>query len=100
MSVISEKVAYIKGLADGLGLDESSSENKVLLQILDVLKDIADEIDYLEDENQMLSEYIDSVSDDLEGIEQELLVDDYDDDYDDYYPISYEDLDSEDEDEE
>ena len=38
---ITEKVAYLKGLADGLGLDAESKEGKVLLAMIDVLDDIA-----------------------------------------------------------
>ena len=34
---ISEKVAYLKGLAEGLQLDGETKEGKVLLAIIDVL---------------------------------------------------------------
>ena len=37
---ICEKVAYIKGLAEGLALDDSTKEGKVLAAIIDVLGDI------------------------------------------------------------
>ena len=36
---ISEKVAYLKGLADGLDLDqETSKEGKLIAKIIDVLR--------------------------------------------------------------
>ena len=36
---ISEKVAYLKGLADGLDLDkEPSKEGKIIAKIIDVLE--------------------------------------------------------------
>ena len=38
---ISEKVAYIKGLAEGLSLDEKTPEGKVLASIIDVLDDLS-----------------------------------------------------------
>ena len=41
---ITEKVSYIKGLAEGLNLDESSKEGKVLLAIIDALDDIAHQV--------------------------------------------------------
>lgn len=34
---IGEKVSYIKGLAEGLKVDESTNEGKVITAILDVL---------------------------------------------------------------
>ena len=33
----SEKVAYVKGLAEGLGYDNKSKEGKILTAILDIL---------------------------------------------------------------
>ena len=43
---ISEKVAYIQGLFDGMGLDKSQSgEAKILAEMLDVLKEIGDQLE-------------------------------------------------------
>ena len=41
---ISEKVAYLKGLAEGMELDTEKKEGKLLAAIIDVLDDIALEI--------------------------------------------------------
>ena len=41
---ISKKVAYIKGLADGLELDKESKEGKIIAAMLDVLDEMADTI--------------------------------------------------------
>ena len=41
---ISEKVAYLKGLAEGLKLDAESNEGKLFAAIIDVLDSMADEI--------------------------------------------------------
>ena len=38
---VSEKVAYIKGLAEGLGIDGESKQVKLFKAIIDVLEDIA-----------------------------------------------------------
>ena len=39
---ISEKVAYIQGMFDGMDLDKSDSkEARVLAEVLDVLKEMA-----------------------------------------------------------
>ena len=45
----SEKVAYVKGLAEGLGYDNTSKEGKILAAILDILEDVAHDIEDLEE---------------------------------------------------
>ena len=46
---ICEKIAYIKGLADGLDLDTNSKEGKIIAAIVDLLGDITEEICDIED---------------------------------------------------
>ncbi len=82
---ILEKVSYIKGLMDGLNLDDSN-ENKVLKAIVDVLEDIAADVEDIEEDTAELSERIDAVDEDLAAVEDLVYDDeDYDDeeDYDD-----------------
>ena len=93
MSEITNKVSYIKGLADGLQLDAAVPTNKILLQLIDALKEVAEEVEILKDENQLLLDYIDCVSDSLEDVEQTLYSDEYDDFEDDYFPFDYYDFD-------
>ena len=47
---ISEKVAYLKGLAEGLNLDTDSKEGKLIAAIIDVLDDMAEKFADIEDE--------------------------------------------------
>ncbi len=75
---ISEKVAYIKGLAEGMDVDTQSKEGKILTAIIDVLGDICDEIDALDDAQIELAEQLDAVDEDLSDVE-ELIYEDYDD---------------------
>ena len=46
---ITEKVAYLKGLAEGMELDTEKKEGKLLSAIIDVLDDIALELEDVED---------------------------------------------------
>lgn len=83
---ISEKVAYIKGLFDGMELDtEKSKEAKLISALIDVLEEVGLSIEDLEEEVEVLNEGLEAVSDDLEEVE-ELLYDDedYDEDDEDY----------------
>ena len=81
MGYITEKVAYLKGLADGMILDDSTNEGKLFANILDVLDEIASS---LEDLNE---EVIESEAriDELEDFSADLLdeLDDCDCDCDD-----------------
>ena len=85
---ISEKVAYLKGLAEGMELDTGKKEGKLLSAIIDVLEDIALELQDIQDEQAELAEGLDAVSDDLEDVEDAVFgedEDDEDDEEDEYY---------------
>ncbi len=66
---ICEKIAYIKGLAEGLGLDEATKEGKILTAIIDLLGDITEEICDIEDSCEEIIEQIDAVDEDLSFLE-------------------------------
>lgn len=80
---VSEKVAYLKGLAEGLKLDTETKEGKLISAIIDTLADIADELDELNENALDLGEEIDAISDDLADVEEVLFGDDDEDDDDD-----------------
>ena len=79
---ISEKVAYLKGLMEGLNIDEPTNERKLFTAIVDVLDEIALEIEDLTDEVMELGDGLDVVSDDLSDVEDIVYDDDDDDDED------------------
>ena len=60
---ILEKVAYLKGLAEGLALDKESKEGKLIGVIIDLLDDMALEMQDLRDEQCEIEEGLDAVSD-------------------------------------
>ena len=77
---ITEKVAYLKGLMEGMELDTEKKEGKLLAAIIDILDDIALEIEDLKDYADELGEGLDAVSDDLEDVEDLLFDEDEEDD--------------------
>ena len=80
---ISEKVAYLKGLAEGLALDTESKEGKLIAAIIDVLDDMSEKFEDLEDELCDVEDGLDAVSDDLCEVEEALYeLEDDDDEYD------------------
>ena len=77
---ISEKVAYIKGLAEGLELDSNDKNSKVLKAIIELLEDVALTVEDLEDGCAELCEQIDAVDEDLSNLEDYVYDDeDYED---------------------
>ena len=78
----SEKVAYLKGLADGYGIDPATREGKLLSTVLDILEDLALEVEDLGCDLDELEEGLDAVSDDLADVEELLFDDEEDDEYD------------------
>ena len=87
---ISEKVAYLKGLAEGLNLDtEKSKEGKLISVMIGILEEVGLSIEDLEENAQALGEEIDALSDDLADVESVVFDDedeedggeDYDDDW-------------------
>ena len=95
---ITEKVAYLKGLAEGMELDTDKKEGKLLAAIIDVLDDMALEIEDLKDAQEELGDGLDAVSDDLEDVEDVVFGEDEDDEDEDEYEYDEPDED-EDEDE-
>ena len=82
---ISEKVAYLKGLAEGLDLDTTKSkEGKLISVMIGILEDLAISVEDLEDNALDLGEEIDVLSDDLADVEEAVFDEDgeeYDDDW-------------------
>ena len=80
---ITEKVAYLKGLAEGMELDTEKKEGKLLAAIIDVLDDMALEIADMKADQEELYDGLDAVSDDLEDVEDAVFGDDEDEDEED-----------------
>ena len=77
---ISEKVAYLKGLAEGLDLDTAKSkEGKLISVMIGILEEIGMSIEDLEENTVALGEELDAVSDDLADVEKAVFEDDEDD---------------------
>ena len=92
---LKEKVAYLKGLAEGLGLDSDKKVEKLISAIIDTLADVANEIEELNENALDIGEELDAISDDLEEVEDFLFGDDYDED-DDYDGFDFDDDDDDD----
>lgn len=83
---LTEKAAYLKGIADGMKLNAEEPVDKLLLSIIDMLDDVAKSVTSNEEEIELLT-------DDVDALYEDVYDDDEDDEDDD-------DLDDEDEDDE
>ena len=77
MSYIKEKVAYLRGLSDGLNITDEA-QAKLFAAIIDTMDAIADAADENESAISELGECVDDIYEDLDDIE-DALFDDEDD---------------------
>ena len=75
---ITEKVAYLKGLLEGLGVEENSKEEKIWKAVMDVLADVALSVEDLEATVQEMGEQVDTIDEDLDALETDYYDDDCD----------------------
>lgn len=72
---LSEKISYIRGLADGLELDNDKKEVKVLNAIIDLLDDMALAVESTEELYDELVEQVDAIDEDLTTLEDDFYDD-------------------------
>ena len=82
MSNLTDRVSYIKGLAEGLKLDTDKNEGKLIEKILELLADLTKEVEDLRAAHDDLDEYVESIDSDLSDLE-DLVYQDEDDEDDD-----------------
>lgn len=75
MGNIKERVAYLQGLTQGLNVNERSAEGKLLINIIDVLDDMAEEFNNIQMVQEDLETYVESMDDDLTDLEDEVYED-------------------------
>lgn len=80
---LTEKVAYLKGLVEGIGVDETTNQGKIMKAVLDVLDDMAFTVSDLEDSTSELYEELEAVDEDLSSLEDEIYGTEEDDECDD-----------------
>ena len=69
---VTEKAAYLKGLAEGLELDENSKEGKIIAAMIDTIEDMALTIADLEDGMAEVCDQIDAIDEDLDALEEDI----------------------------
>lgn len=73
---MKEKAAYLKGLIDGLGIDESTKEGKVIKAMSELLSEMADAVDGIDEDVTRAYDQINDLREELEDLEADLYEDD------------------------
>lgn len=97
MAYLSEQVAYLKGLAEGMKIDDTKNEGRLLLKIIDVLDEFAATIEELDEEVLDNTERIEEVEECLDDVCEDLYdeecgcgdCDDCDDELDDEEDLDF-----------
>lgn len=72
---ITEKAAYIQGLADGMEISEASKEGKLIVALIDLVSEMAATIEEMKGKMSDLEDYVEEVDEDLGDVEEILLYD-------------------------
>ncbi|MDR0671506.1 MAG: zinc-ribbon domain-containing protein [Oscillospiraceae bacterium] len=65
-----KKLGYVKGLAEGLALDENTKETRVLRAMIDLLDEMTDVLSSVEEANDHLGEELSSVTEDVRRLDE------------------------------
>ena len=68
---LGEKVAYLKGLIEGLEIDGSTKEGKVILAVADILDEVAVTSEDMQDQIDEIVEVVDAIDEDLGEVERD-----------------------------
>ena len=75
MSKLTDRISYLQGLAEGMKLNPEKDSNRLILEILDVLGEVGDSFEALADAHAELSDYVESIDEDLADMEADLYDD-------------------------
>ena len=76
---LSKRAAYLQGLVDGLGVDESTKEGKIIKAMSALLAEMAEALEGLDEDLSRAYDQINDLSDELEDLEADLYEDEDDD---------------------
>ena len=79
---LSKKAAYLQGLVDGLGVDESTKEGKIIKVMSALLAEMAEALEGVDEDLSRAYDQINDLSDELEDLEADLYEDEDDDEDD------------------
>jgi len=84
MENIMQKAAFLKGLAEGMELDASTKENKLILALIELVDEMACTLSSVEDATAEIEDELDEIAEELIEIENRIdeCCEEWDDDCD------------------
>ena len=79
---LSNKAAYLQGLVDGLGVDESTKEGKIIKAMSALLAEMAEALEGMDEDLSRAYDQINDLHDELEDLEADLYEDEDDEEED------------------
>ncbi len=75
MSKLTDRISYLRGLAEGMKLNPDKDSHRLILGILDVLGEVGESFEALAESHGELSDYVESIDEDLADLEADLYDD-------------------------
>lgn len=69
LTALTERIAYLRGLADGLDVREKSAEGKLLMEIVGILDEMEGQFRELHKRLEETEDYVEAIDEDLEDLE-------------------------------
>ena len=76
MANITDRTAYLRGLAEGMKLDREVNEQRLILEMLDVMDEMSHQLADVNDSVDELNEYVEDIDNDLSDMEDVFFGDD------------------------
>ncbi len=76
MSKLTDRISFLKGMAAGMKLNMDKDSNKLMLEMLTVMGEMAEEMAAMTEKHNDLNEYVESIDDDLAELEETLFGED------------------------
>ena len=73
MSKLTDRISFLKGMAAGIKLNMDKDSNKLMLEMLTVMGEMAEEMAAMTEVHNDLNEYVESIDDDLADLEETLF---------------------------
>lgn len=77
---LNKKAAYLQGLVDGLGIDDTTKEGKIIKAMSALLGEMAEAIEGMDEDLSRAYDQINDLSDELEDLEADLYEEEDDED--------------------
>lgn len=76
MTELTNRASYLRGLADGLKLDTDKAEGKLIDELINLVSDMAEEINAIDDEQAFVADKVDELEESIDIISEEVFADD------------------------